>query len=62
MYRESPIFAQIMRFVPWQKFQKIIKTYGGDYHIKTLKTAVLFRVLAFAQLAQKRSLRDIIFH
>lgn len=61
MYRESPIFAQIMGFVPWRKFQKIIRIHGGDYHVKTLKTAVLFRVLAFAQLAQKRSLRDTVF-
>lgn len=55
MYRESPNFVQIMGFVPWRKFQKIIEIHGSDYHIKTLKTTILFCVLAFATQTQNEA-------
>ena len=61
MHEGRSVFAQIMDRIPWRKFQKIIDKYQGDYHVTNLKTTVLFRVLAFAQLARKVSLRDTIF-
>ena len=61
MHEGRNVFAQIMDRIPWRKFQKIIDKYQGDYHVTNLKTTVLFRVLAFAQLARKVSLRDTIF-
>ena len=54
---EKTVFAQIMKFVPWRRFQTIVKKYRGDFHAINLKTHQLFHILVFAQLAQKRSLR-----
>lgn len=61
MHEGRSVFAQIMDRIPWRKFQKIIDKYQGDHHVTNLKTTILFRVLAFAQLARKVSLRDTFF-
>lgn len=53
----SCIFSQIMEFVPWRSLEKIVEQYHGDFRVTTLKTHQLFRVMAFAQLTGRRSLR-----
>ena len=53
------LFAQVMEFVPWKTFGRIIDKYGGDAGVRTLGCAELFRVMAFAQLTWRESLRDI---
>ena len=53
------LFAQLMEYVPWKNFGRIIDRYGGDSGVRTLSCADLFRVMAFAQLTWRESLRDI---
>jgi hypothetical protein len=53
------IFAQIMRYVPWKNFNRIVERHNGDAGVRTLDCADLFRILAFAQLTWRESLRDI---
>jgi hypothetical protein len=53
------LFAQVMEFVPWKTFGRIIDKHGGDAGVRTLGCAELFRVMAFAQLTWRESLRDI---
>lgn len=53
------LFAQIMEYVPWKTFGRIIDRHGGDAGVRTLSCADLFRVMAFAQLTWRGSLRDI---
>ncbi|WP_395660783.1 IS4 family transposase [Aestuariivirga sp.] len=53
------LFAQIMEYVPWKTFGRIIDRHGGDIGVRTLSCADLFRVMAFAQLTWRESLRDI---
>jgi hypothetical protein len=59
MYIGKTLFAQIMDFVPWTSFRRIVARYGGDRRARTLNCAEQFRVLAFAQLTWRESLRDI---
>jgi hypothetical protein len=59
MYAGKTLFAQIMDFVPWTSFRRIVARYGGDRRVRTLNCAEQFRVLAFAQLTWRESLRDI---
>jgi len=59
MYVGKPLFAQVMDFLPWKTFHRIVARYGGDYRIRTLPCAEHFRILAFAQLTYRESLRDI---
>ena len=53
------LFAQVMEFVPWKTFGRIIDRHQGDAGVRTLDCADLFRVMAFAQLTWRESLRDI---
>jgi len=53
------LFAQVMEYVPWKTFGRIIDRHGGDAGVRTLYCADLFRVMAFAQLTWRESLRDI---
>lgn len=59
MYVGKTLFAQIMSFVPWTSFRRIASRYGGDWRVRTLKFTEQFRLLAFAQLTWRESLRDI---
>jgi Domain of unknown function (DUF4372)/Transposase DDE domain len=53
------LFAQVMEYVPWKTFGRIIDRHGGDAGVRTLDCADLFRVMAFSQLTWQESLRDI---
>jgi hypothetical protein len=53
------IFAQLMDFLPWSTFDRIVARYNGNRAVKTLTCAAQFQVMAFAQLTYRESLRDI---
>jgi Domain of unknown function (DUF4372)/Transposase DDE domain len=53
------LFAQVMEYVPWKTFGRIVERHKGDAGVRTLSCADLFRVMAFAQLTWRESLRDI---
>ena len=53
------LFAQIMEFVPWTSFARIVQRYSGNSGVRTLSCAEQFRAMAFAQLTCRESLRDI---
>jgi hypothetical protein len=53
------LFAQLMDFLPWTTFARYVARYGGDKGVRTLNCAEQFRVMAFAQLTYRESLRDI---
>jgi hypothetical protein len=53
------VFAQVMEFVPWKAFGRIIERHKGDASVRTLGCADLFRIMAFSQLTWRESLRDI---
>jgi hypothetical protein len=53
------LFAQLMDFLPWTTFARIVARYDGDRAVRTLSCAEQFRVMAFAQLTYRESLRDI---
>lgn len=59
MYTRKTLFAQIMDFLPWKTFHRLVSQYDGDHRVRTLPCAEHFRVLAFAQLSYRESLRDI---
>ena len=53
------LFAQLMDFLPWTTFTRIVERRGGDRYVKSLACTEQFRVMAFAQLTYRESLRDI---
>ena len=53
------LFAQLMDFLPWKTFHRIVDRHDGDRYVKSMTCADQFRVMAFAQLTYRESLRDI---
>ena len=53
------LFAQLMDFLPWKTFHRIVVRHDGDRYVKSLTCADQLRVMAFAQLTYRESLRDI---
>ena len=44
------LFAQIMEFVPWTSFTRIVHRYGGNAGVRTLSCAEQLRAMAFARM------------
>ena len=59
MYVGKTLFAQVMEFVPWTSFARIVQRHGGNSGVRTLSCSEQFRAMAFAQLTWRESLRDI---
>ena len=59
MNHGKTLFAQIMEFIPWKTFGRIVGRHRGDAGVRTLGCADLLRVMVFAQLTWRESLRDI---
>ena len=53
------LFAQLMDFLPWSTFSRIVSRHDGDHRVRTLSCAEQYRAMAFAQLTYRESLRDI---
>ena len=53
------LFAQLMDFLPWMTFARIVVRYDGDRRVRTLTCAEQYQAMAFAQLTYRESLRDI---
>ena len=59
MHAGKTVFAQLMEFVPWTSFSRIVSRYGAGPNARTLSYPEQFRAMAFAQLTYRESLRDI---
>jgi Domain of unknown function (DUF4372)/Transposase DDE domain len=53
------LFAQLMDFLPWSTFARLVVRYDGDHRVRSLNCAEQYRAMAFAQLTYRESLRDI---
>ena len=53
------LFAQLMDFLPWSTFDRIVARYNGNRAVRTLPCAAQYQVMAFAQITYRESLRDI---
>ncbi len=53
------VFTQLLLFINKYEFEKCVKQYNGDYHIRDLNCWNLFIQLFFGQLTSRNSLRDI---
>ena len=53
------LFAQLMDFLPWSTFDRIVARYNGNRAVRTLPCVAQYQVMAFAQITYRESLRDI---
>jgi len=60
MYEGKYVFSQIMDYMPWRQFHAVVEQFQGDKNIQSLTCADYFRIMAFAQLTYRDSLRDTV--
>ena len=58
MSRGKYVFPQVMEYYPSWVFDKSVKTYNADYHVRVSSSAMC-RYLLFGQLSGCKSLNDI---
>ena len=46
MYVGKTLFAQVMEFVPWTSFARIVQRHGGNAGVRSLSCAEQFRAMA----------------
>lgn len=54
------IFSQVMDVMPLKTFRRCVARYQGDFSVKQFTCLEQFRVMAFAQLTYRESLRDTV--
>ena len=59
MYSGPLVFTQVMDFMPLKTFQRCVERYQGNFSVKNFTCLDQFRIMAFAQLTYRESLRDI---
>ena len=59
MYTGMTLVSQIMNFLFWNVFHRLVARYEGNYRVRILPCAEHFRILAIAQLTYRKSLRNI---
>jgi transposase len=59
MHTGKILFSQLMDFLPWSTFNRIVSKYNGNRYVKSFSCSDQFRARAFAQLTYRESLRDI---
>jgi hypothetical protein len=59
MHEGRTVFAQLMDVLPKYEFDKCVRRYRGDFHVRSLTCYEQFLIMAFAQLTWRESLRDI---
>ena len=53
------VFSQVIDFIPRYQFDKLVRVYKGDWHVKNLNSYNHLLHLLFGQLTGCDSLRDI---
>ena len=59
MHAGRTVLAQLMDLVPKHEFDKCVRRYGGDKHVRRLSCYGQFLAMCFTQLTGRDSLRDI---
>jgi hypothetical protein len=59
MYAGQTIFSQVLEHLPLRRFHTCVKRYRGNHKVQRFKCLDQFRVMVFAQLTYRESLRDI---
>jgi hypothetical protein len=59
MHVGRTVFSQLIDFVPYKEFLRIVKRHRGEYRVRHFSCWEQFLTMAFAQLTYRESLRDI---
>ena len=59
MYTGKLVFAQLMDHIAWSTFRRCVQRYKGNHKIKAFFCSEQYSCMAFVQLINRESLRDI---
>jgi hypothetical protein len=59
MHAGKLVFAQVLEFVPWHTFRRLVAKYQGNFNVRSFSCLDQFLCMVFAQLTYRESLRDI---
>ena len=59
MYTDSLVFSQVMDYLPMHTFRRCVQRYDGNHKVKSFSCLDQFLCMAFAQITDRESLRDI---
>ncbi len=60
MHKDKFVFAQLVCFLDRNKFNYIVRKYGGDKYVKHFTCWNQLLALMFGQLSNRESLRDLV--
>lgn len=60
MPHHNTVFADILKFIPWQRFEALVEEYDSDARMRRLSTKGQFLALLYGQLSGASGLREIV--
>jgi hypothetical protein len=60
MFKDEYVFAQLVKFLDYEKFKYIVKKYDGNKYVKSYTCWNQLLTMMFGQLSNRESLRDLI--
>ena len=59
MRHHNSVFHDLLKHIPWHRFDELVDEHGADYRVRRLRTKDQFVALLYCQLGGAVSLRDI---
>jgi IS4 transposase len=60
MPHHNTVFGDILKFIPWQRFEALVEEYDADARVRRLPTKGQFLALLYGQLSGASGLREIV--
>ena len=60
MFKDEYVFAQLVKFLDYEKFKYIVKKYDGNKYVKSYTCWNQLLTMMFGQLSNRENLRDLI--
>jgi hypothetical protein len=60
MPHHNTVFGDILKFIPWQRFETLVEEYDADARVRRLSTKGQFLALLYGQLSGASGLREIV--
>jgi len=60
MRHDNSVLHQILKYIPWPAFERLVDEHGSDKHVRRLSTKSQLIALLYGQLSGAQSLREIV--
>src|SRR3569833_660884 len=60
MQHHNSVFHNVLKHLPWHRFERLVEEHGADARVRRLSTKGQFVALLYGQLSGASSLREIV--